>query len=301
MRFAEQTGEQFNLATYVDRPEIFNLMRTRRELIEQGERKRKDFSTLVGAMYAKGKEGALDAEAIRSFVNVLKTDFGIEPTEAHIADRKWDELFERYTEDWRSRIDAITAEVEKGVAREPVAHDLTINSWMPVGMDLTNEAREANGAAIIYVVERGGATGCRSDAPWPQKPSRLGDGESYTPGIAYESRHGWISHSTPQVTGMLTSQPDRIWEYTNSFSPPFANGFIVQTKKGYGEGNLAAHSSDGGLRVDGMYPWEEELTERGGEIAPVIPLHNESGKTKFYWEFEQLADRLEKEERTKRG
>jgi len=129
----------------------------------------------------------------------------------------------------------------------------------------------------------------------------LGHDESYHPGTIYESRLGWISHATTQAEQMMRSQPSRFWEYQDSWTPPFANGFIIQTKRGYGTKRLEVNPSDIGIRVTGSYPWEEELTRRGGDISPITELHDDSGKLDYFSPLNDLDNEMGERERQKIG
>lgn len=193
----------------------------------------------------------------------------------------------------------ISKEIEELVMKKTSKFDLVINSWMPPGMDLTKDVIEAGGAAILYMVERGGATGRRSDAPFPEPPNRyICDYESCNPGQSYESRLGWISHATPQADSMKYSKDGAksFWKSGGSWTLPFANGFIVQTKKEYFQEGLNLDPSNSDIKINSEYPWEEELTQRGGDISPIIKLSDKNGILDYFKPFSQLADNLEEKE-----
>ena len=314
LKFREQSGGDFNKEQYRDNPEISDLLERRRSTIDEGERKKTDLQKVVAEV--KSQKETLSPDAIKKYIQILKLDFGIDLAVSLAENRelflekfedqenentfRWRTFADIYADGWRERINIITEQIEARIRQEPARYDMVINSWMPVRTDLTKEVREANGAAILYVLERYGATGCRSDAPYPESPSGLGHGESYHPGTVYESRFGWISHSTSQVIAMMRSQPNRFWEYQSSWAPPFANGFVVQTKKGYGPERLSVNLTDSGIKVEGIYSWEKELTRRGGDILSTAELRDVNGQLNYFSPFKNLERELEERELKKR-
>jgi len=314
LEFREQTGEDFNLALHVNNASLVSLLKERQVLVEQGERKRAELKQILDDIDKKSNKEEFTSDDIRFYLQIFHNDFEIElpislaeDSEGFMAALEVEDdnyrvksLADIFADRLRLRVNELTDEIEQIVGELPAQCDLVINSWMPVRMDLTKEVREANGAAIIYIYERYGATGCRSDAAYPEYPSRLGYQESYNPGEFYNSRLGWISHSTPQAQAMFDSQPYSFWQYQSSWTPPFANSFAIQIHKDYSIPRFNCDPRDAGIQVEGNYPWEEELQERGGDLSPVIFVKDRDGEFDCFSPFHNLASKLEQEERRKR-
>lgn len=300
LQFKEQNGVDFNIERYRHDTKILALMEKRKEIINQGEKKRSDLRKVLSIIISQ--KNSIDLETMRKYIHVLNNDFQLEFSETEDVGaflekiEHQEDVVATYMLRWREHTDFVTHEIESLVGTQPAQYDLVINSWMPVQIDLTNEVRQANGAAILYALEREGATGCRSDARYPESPVTLGHNESYHPGINYESKFGWVSHATPQAKHMMSSQPDRFWELQSSSASPFSNGFIIQTKNGYGSNSLSVEPSKVGIKIDGGYAWEKELDQRGGAISPVAELHDENRKLNYFTTLNILADGIVKRE-----
>ena len=295
--FKEQSGYDFVAEQYRDNHDILNLLSERNSLIAEGERVRSDLQKVVeeiNSLYGK----PLSPETVKKYVQILRDDFGIAVPESlkdnsETFSAEFSDQYGEYgdepllaMQDWRNRIDSVTERLESLISREPAEYDLVINSWMPPGIDLTKEIREVNGAAIFYALECYGSTGCRSDAPYPQKLSYVGYDESYHPGGNYRSKIGWVSHSTPQVRTMKHQGRDNFFEYTDDlWVSPFSNGFVFQIKESYDTKDLTAHPTGAGIEVQGQYPWEKELTEKGGSISPIIELRDTDNKLDYFSPF----------------
>lgn len=310
-RFSPQAGEEFNLEQYRDRPDLLELFHQRTALIAEGERQREALKKFCESIYAENVSQRLWV------ILALKAEIGID---IPIVTAKTAEAFravfnnqpdpttgeyrsfvDRQMDGWRNQIEALTREIEDRIATEPPHYDLVINSWMPPRKDFTKDVREANGAALLYAVERWGATGCRSDAEYPEKPSGLREEESYNPGSLYQSRVGWISHSSCQAKDMMHkwAQPDRFWEHKDQRTEPYANGFIVQTRNEYKGTSMDIYDLRN-VTVRGRYPWERELTQRGGPTSPIDELRDKrDGTLDFYPVFQEMADELERREKAK--
>jgi len=200
---------------------------------------------------------------------------------------------ERKLHDLKKLLEEIKSQ---GTKRKTAKFDLVINSWMPSEVDLTNEIKEANGAAILYALEWYGATGCQPNAMHPSPPAYFGFGESYNPGTSYESRLGWISHATRQIIEMRRCNQLDFWRVLDDETYPYSNGFVLQTKKGYGQQQSWPFISTDGIRCHGRYPWGEELIKRGGQLSPTIELRDEDGKLNFDEYFSHLSTQLERKE-----
>lgn len=308
LNFSNTTGDAFNQKLHADNPDIVEKMKRRSQLIADGEKKKAEFNHVIRDIVGQKPE-KLDVEAARIYLKILRTDFDLELDE-NLADEPeslqkrlrddWFENADKVIEAWDKEIQELTETIQEQVADEPAAFDLVINSWAPPGRDLTKEVHEANGAAILYAAERYGATGCREDAYQPNYPHRLGDGESYNPGKSYVSRLGWVSHSTPQAIVYGRMNHGNLWNETMDRGiPPYSNGFIVQTRKTFGEG-LDLDPKTAGIKIEGSYPWEEELAERGGDISPVIALKDKGERLEFDDAFYDLAEELGKKENDKK-
>ncbi len=287
LQFKEQGGEDFNVEQYRDSPEISELLAERNFLVIEGERKLAELQKVItGSIYDKGWKDWRAND--KKYQQILKVDFGIE-IKYMIGQKE----FNLYKESWRKRVNAVTKKIELLISQQPARYDLVINSWMPVATDLTKEVTEANGAAIIYALEWSGATGCRSDVPHPESPSDLGQSESYHPGKGYQSRLGWISHSVPQAQIMMYLKQDNLLEYSRYLKvPPFANGFVVQTKNGYDPEMLYEGPDKAGIKVAGSYPWEDGLSEKGGDISRISRLYDRGDCLYYYKQFEDLKDEI---------
>lgn len=320
LKFREQRGGDFDAEQYRDNPKIKNLLERRKEIITEGQRKVVDLQKVIEEIGKQEDKNTLDKESIRRYLDILRENFDIDWSASLADDAKgfsekfddqedeetqsWVPLIDLYIKSWRRHVTEITEGLERHIRQAPEHYDLVINSWMPPGVDLTKEVREANGAAILYILERYGATGCRSDSVFPSNPHHVGHEESYNPGTTYKSRLGWISHSTPQLGYMMKDPSNTFWERHgfSSFDPlPFSNGFVVQTKKIYGKVPLELEPNAAGIKVRGEYPWEKELAKRGGEISPVAELRDENGRLDHSNVFYALESELEKREEKKTG
>jgi hypothetical protein len=319
LKFREQRGGDFDAEQYRDNPKITNLLKRRKEIIAEGQRKATDLQKIVVEIKKQEDANTLDRESIRRYLNILRENFDIDWPEALTDDAKeflakFDDqedeetykttpFIDLYMKGWRKHVADVTEGLERHIRQAPERYDLVINSWMPPGVDLTKEIREANGAAILYALERYGATGCRSDAGYPMKPQQVGYEESYNPGTTYKSRLGWISHATPQLQDMMRDPSNTFWErHGRGYNAyPFSNGFVVQTKKSYSKEPLRIEPGDAGIKVKGSYPWEEELAKRGGEISSTAELRDENGELNYSPALYDLEWELEERERKKTG
>ena len=310
LNFITQTGGEFNSETYSKNPEIISLIEERLRLIEKGETLRDRIEIMVEIIKEKIKNKA-SMEEIFPHIKVLRDIYFVDIDDSAMKnlqtlrdffDYKYDETIDShrdfsdyYLNEYRERINEISTEIQKLIENIPSNHDLTINSWMPVGFDMTNEVQESNGAAILYILERFGATGCRPDVEYPEIPETLGHKVSYNPGFMYKSQYGWIGHSTPQVRTMmgrvLNGEKDKkFWELGTSWFKSFSNAFIVQTKNNQNEQILNPHLKDLGIKVEGEYPWEQELILRGGAMTETIRLTDMEGFLSYTNTFNQLEE-----------
>jgi len=314
LKFREQRGGDFDAEQYRDNPKIISLLKRRKEIIAEGQRKATDLQKVITEIREREDANTLDRESIRRYLNILRENFDIDWPGALTDDAKEflakfdyqeDEetgrmirFIDLYMKGWRKHVADATEGLERHIRQAPEHYDLVINSWMPPGMDLTKEVREANGAAILYALERFGATGCRSDADHPMNPRYVGHEESYNPGTTYKSRLGWTSHATPQLQDMMKDPSNTFWErHGRGFDAyPFSNGFVVQTKKSYSREPLRIEPGDAGIKVKGSYPWEKELAKRGGEISPTAELRDENGKLDFSPLYDLGSEIVKKEE-----
>lgn len=301
LKFAPQTVEDYVAILYENNPDIKALIDLRKNRIQEGKRKIKELMVYLEKIesdYFKLKEPTEQHEAIKKHCRVLHEDFGIELNPATFSTyTDFTEIFEdEYVYDgeevsgcipyehkyrdkiWEPKIDEITKQINAKLAQMPPSTDLTINSWMPPRIDLTADIQLINSAAILYALERGGATGCQSNVAFPEKPTRLGDGESYRQGDNYSSILGWKSHSVPQLRQMSELRGKDV-PFTERFIDrsgdprgventfPYSNVFVVQTRKDVRIGNIDPDRA--GIQIVGVYPWEQELDERGGAIQPI--------------------------------
>lgn len=132
--------------------------------------------------------------------------------------------------------------------------DLVINSWMPYNLDLTREIRCFLAPAIVYIRERGGASGVYdvSDAPID-----LGLEASYATGGQYKSNWDldWEGISAADVGHILGAQNQhdrhRALEYSNRVN--------IQSRKDL---TIAAEDLKVSLETDQIpYAWEKSLDE----------------------------------------
>lgn len=309
LKFIPLTAEEYVANLYVNNPEIKALIDFRRNRIQEGERKIKELKIYLAKIhsdYFKLKEPLEQREAIENHCRILRDDFGIEINPASfLTYEDFDEIFEEeyiweqdevighifYEEKYRNavlqpEIDGITKQINARLAQIPPATDLTINSWMPPRVDLTADIQFVNSAAIFYCLEFYGATGCRSNIAFPEKPTRPGDGESYRQGDNYRSVCGWKSHSVPQLRLMSDRRgkdvpfTERIIDCEQNprgveLTFPFSNAFVVQTRKDVGIDNVEPGRA--GIEMGGCYPWEQELNERGGAMQPIRPITDKDG------------------------
>jgi hypothetical protein len=146
-----------------------------------------------------------------------------------------------------------TETVERFVAKmgKGIGYDLVINAWMPPDMDFTEAIRAAHGAAIIYVIETWGGTGMQG---------------SYDVGKTYKMESGWVGHSLPELQHQ---EKESVKE--------FCNAFLVQRRLDLtGDDRLLPDPVRAGIKIGEPYPWEAELTKQQGEIAPVIPVGDQT-------------------------
>ena len=344
LKFIEQTAEEFILELYKDNPELYPLIKKRKELIEDGEKLRRE---LIAVKKAINKDKhrmspSYDAwaaeETIKMYVRILKEYFGIEIEEGAslsdtlnklvnlVNDIKWDDeilcfkdFSDIYLDPFREEINSLTNRIEEIIMRLPPSFDLVICSWMPPGLDLTPLVRMANGGALVHILERYGATGLQYDVTFPSSSyPPLGQERSYQPGKCYTTRFGWIGYSTPEIRIAKRWGVEKFWENWDLGYPegsinllyglgggllsgdpivlPLSNGVIIQIKKGY-EGSISSLDPEKvGIKVEGIYPWEEELTRKGGPLSPIIELKDrEDGTLEYFPQFEELLQKLQEE------
>ena len=315
LKFVAQDGGTFNKELHHDSPMLVELMNQREELIRDGDQKHEDLRKVLMEIQEVFRRGELDADMIRAYLKIFKDNFEINlPADLAEDVEKFNEVLlgdysvrpsktfmDVHLSSWGQLVDELTRQIGQELQRQPSKFDLVINSWMPVRLDLTKEIQEASGAAILYAVERFGATGCRSDAPYVEYPEHLGQGESYNPGPQYQSQVGWVSHSVPQIHYMKINRKETYWDYMDSRVPAFANAFLTQTRKDYGVQIYGLDPGSAGIVTEGAYPWETELAEKGGEVSPFIRLTDNDGKLDYFKPIGQLCDELEEYEEGKLG
>ncbi|MGE5297914.1 MAG: hypothetical protein ACM3KM_02005 [Acidobacteriaceae bacterium] len=187
----------------------------------------------------------------------------------------------------------LTESIEQALAQEKCDFDLIVDSWMEPGTDQTPFIRQANAGGIIHILERFGATGIRTDAPFAEKRKSALHEDSYEPGSSYRSIAGWISHSTAQLQDMVHTQPDDFLDSHNDWNPPLSNAFLVQIRKDLNLDAASLEANKQGITYT-EYPWEAELEQKGGPICPVIPLSDFRGKINYFLPFENLFLKLKK-------
>lgn len=301
LKFIPQTAEEYVTNLYEHNPDIKALIDLRKNRIQDGERKIKELKVYLAKIQAdffKLKKHTEQREAIEKHCRVLREDFGIELDPSSFSSyANFDDVFEveyvyesdevsgriHYEQKYRDKvlqpeIDNITKQINIQLAKIPPTTDLTINSWMPPRMDLTADIQFVNSTTILYALERGGATGCQSNVAFSEKPTRLGDGESYRQGDNYNSIFGWKSHSVPQLQQMSGYRgknvpfTERFIDYSgnprgveNVF--PYSNAFVVQIRKNVSIGTIDPDEAE--IKIGEPYPWEQELEERGGDVQPI--------------------------------
>lgn len=309
LKFVPQSAEEYVISLYANNPEIKSLIELRQKHIRAGEQKIKELKIYlekISSDFYKLEEPSEQQKAIEKHCRILREDFSIElnptsfPTYADFiiffeVDYIWedDELIDSipYEQNYRNtvlqtNIDELTKQINALLAQIPPTIDLTINSWMPPRIDFTAEIQFANSTAILYALERGGSTGCQSSAAFPEKPKRLGDGESYRQGDNYRSIFGWKSHSVPQLRQMsdgrrrdipfterMIDREQDVRGVEHTF--PFSNAFIVQTRKNVTIDNIEPDNLE--IATGEVYPWEQELDERGGVTQPIRSIADKNG------------------------
>ncbi len=267
-------------------PETWRKLEARRTRLQEGQHRVKDARALKDILKKRDEMDFLDEEDMRRYADILRKDFDIDLPAAAFQDQEsfmehidgvWDPqegepkglgpaTFERAQRQTKEE----TTEIERALREKTPTHDLLINSWMPPGIDFTQDLRAVNAAGIVYVAETWGATGIQEHARWPGKPANVGEEDSYGTGELYDMSHGWIGHSLPQLRSRAFLEEDR-----NRQTFPFANTFLVQSHRRYREGSGADLSfSQQILDVQGEYPWEKDLTEKTGEGSDITPLRN---------------------------
>lgn len=288
-----------------DNFKIAKLIGERTEFINTGTKKQEELKLYLERIQrdyfaSNTMSDAVQRATIKIHCRVLKQDFGIDLNDDSFASiAELDVFFEdQYTEDeygnlktihyvdryadehLRPAVAEMTANIEKALLLESPAVDLVINSWMPPRMDFSAEIRFVNGAAILYALERGGATGCQIASSNPELPAKLGEESSYRQGESYKTKLGWVSHSTPQIRRMRDLRPksvplsERLIEHNEGSRGgeelviPFSNGFIIQTRSDF-DTVVTADNLEKGVLINGRYPWEDELVAQGGDTLPV--------------------------------
>ncbi len=306
LTFVPEPIDTYVARRYQDMPEIKNLLDSRKQLIEEGERKTKELEAYLEKIYADiSLSDPQKLEKIKIHCRVLKEDFGIsldenmfnsysdflnifetkseyddpDSEDAEIIDGPT--YIQKYRQQFNHEVECVTQEIYGLVVKLPPMFDLVVNSWMPPGVDLTPDILCLNGGAICYALERNGATGCQSNLAFSEKSDRIGGGESYETNKSYVSRFSWHSHSAPQLRRMSDLRsPDipftvRLLEETGNTGRdcteekvfPFSNNFIVQLRSGIDLQSIEPHET--GVSINGAYPWEQELDARGGSIQPI--------------------------------
>lgn len=308
LKFISQTSEEYVANLYPNDPWLKMMIDLRKNRIEDGERKVKELKVYLKKIESDwvNLESNELPEAMTKHCRILHEDFGIELDAASFSTYtdfldtfeveyiyEYDEVTERiyYEEKYRNQvlqpeINAITKQINAHLIQMPTTTDLTINSWMPPRVDLTNDIQFINSTAILYALEKRGATGCQSKAAFPEKPTRLGYGESYRQGDNYNSVFGWKSHSVPQIRQMVDYRDkdvpftERLIDRTQNPRGvenvvPYSNTFVIQTRNNVSIGNIDPYRA--GIKTGEAYPWEKELDERGGAIQPVLPVRDKDG------------------------
>lgn len=308
LEFVEKRSDDLVAQQYESSPRVSDLLKKRQVLIQQGQRQVDDLKTTLNEMLKWDQ--LLNGERIGGALELLKKNFNIN-VPAKAANTATDFLswvrkalrgggteqdpsqIERLTECWNKRISKITSQIEQCILETATRYDLVINSWMPRGIDFTKDVREANGAAIIYMLGwQQGSTGQhesidRLDASLDIK---VGEEWSYNGGMMYEQSTGWIGHSSMQVAEMLEAKQQRFWEYRGTDNHPFENGFVVQVKKIFADAPVNIDPDANGVKVSGQYPWDNQLKNMGGGLSPVVPLSPDSG---YFLELRDLKDSLQ--------
>jgi hypothetical protein len=315
LKFHQETAGNFNENFYADKPEIFNLIQERKEIVKEVTEKGEELNTLLQNIKGQ-KPKSLTTDLINKYINILKTDFNLDlPRKLSLQADEFLEIFEidydefpsisyinKYIRTWKEKIELITNKLETKIAKENSHFDLTINSWMPVSTDFTKDVREINSAAIVYVLERYGATGCRSDARYEEYPTGIMEEESYTPGKNYKSQNAWLSYSTPQIYRMekdmdmerIKDEEKKYYVLQDYQNPPFLNTFYLQTNTKYSQKSLNINPSAANINIGEPYPWEEELVRKGGDNSPIYPITNTDLEEGLYSKFDELAQGMEK-------
>ncbi|MFA6428916.1 MAG: hypothetical protein WCV84_00255 [Patescibacteria group bacterium] len=298
LAFHVLTGEDFAEQAQTD-PLVHHLVERQRALIEAGEKKRAFLHHLCEEMELTEMEIAYEDDTRERFLHILEHDFSLSRTLFDDADPEefarnmFEKAEDAFVQQEREKIQKITQAIEEQLAQQPATHDLIINSWMPPGIDFTKDIRMLNGAAITYIVEQWGATGIQTSAHFPSHPNRLQDeDESYQTGNNYTWSAGWVGHSVPQLYRHVYPGGG------DSHVQPYSNAFLVQTSQRYRNPrttpeHLIAHPD---VSANTPYPWEDKLTQLGGDISPMISITNKpSGRYggDYHHELKKLTNNLE--------
>ncbi len=133
---------------------------------------------------------------------------------------------EQLKEKMNIEMENMNGRTEYALVNKRPDYDLVLNSWMPPGIDFTRDIRAVNGAAILYTMERLGATGIQPAAEYPSKPKEPGEEGSYDPGYMYAMHAVWVGPGTPEVNQKISGQHS-FWGV-----PDASNGFIVEVRHG---------------------------------------------------------------------
>ncbi|MFA6603965.1 MAG: hypothetical protein WCT10_03965 [Patescibacteria group bacterium] len=292
LEFTALSSSEFIAKEYAGDAEIGPLVAEREKLLAAANRQRQDLVTLTNAVSRLKKAGRLDPPELARLHRVLRTDFGMQLSAAAGSDPErfafelesgWDEktmtdapsAADRLTNDLNSRPSEISRRIESLLAGRPASRDLVINSWMPPGRDFTSDIRAANGAAVMYFVETYGATGVQEQAGYPSRPSRIGEEDSYGPGVLYNEDTAWVGRSAPELANRHRDSSS--WGRNEEF----CNAALVQVRREMRlAGRLKLDPASNGIRIEGQYPWEGELREKHGGVSPTAPIVEKQGRSR---------------------
>jgi hypothetical protein len=274
--FHDLTGGELASQELGDDPEIGPLAKARQEAIEQGRRAYDDLLRLKKVIIRK-QGGMTQADAER-IAGILKQDFKLDIDPATLLDEQacddlleggWDSendeelkpLARRAMKPFSAAAREATKALETAIGQRPASRDLVINSWMPPDMDFTGDIRVSGGGAIMYLTERGGATGMHNVEDYDDGLADIPGAEnSYQPGPNYEEAAQWRSESladaamTSRVVSGQSGYSQEEWHYS-----PKSNVARIQVRHDLASETPVLGRGTAKLKLGEPYPWEKEL------------------------------------------
>ncbi len=217
--------------------------------------------------------------------------------------------------DARIRIDGFNQQIRSLQSMKSTNADLVINSWMPPGMDFTQDIQHINGAAILYFLDRTGATGKINPVNKYGETSSLIEGsegqddvdnhQSYRQNGIYRNQLAWLSHAVTEPKFAFAGLRGEELEQANLFrrrgnhDKTLINTALFQVCYRYLDGSplpIDPSPSVNDIEIQGQYPWEKDLNKIHGVLTDIIPIDWADPLEKHLDKFNQVVSVIQEKE-----